>query len=347
MTQILFQTGRFPPNAPIWTSLWKLYRDEGFQGLFRGNSASVARIMPYSGIHFGAFEYYRRLIMEVEARHGLKLPSIADGFAGTYRLRHNSTPIFRSHARIITLVVSVRCAYFHTGSAAGLTAVITTYPLDVVRARLALHVEDKSTSPGSGNALASQARPIKGLRRMLMHTMQAEGLPGLYRGITPTLVGIIPYSGIKFFVYQGLKRAYVRYVDMRTDVQTGKRTLPVHAMLLCGGAAGVVAQTATYPLDVVRRRMQVRAHKIPAQNFQTFSSKSQLPPSLIYAILYTYTDARFALGVVVCPAVRVHAARTAHIMAETGHSVPLRWRYHQLRQSRALYGDRIHHVRPY
>lgn len=41
------------------------------------------------------------------------------------------------------------------------------------------------------------------------------------------------------------------------DVRSREGRLPVHVMLAFGGIAGLVGQTATYPLDVVRRRMQV------------------------------------------------------------------------------------------
>lgn len=36
-----------------------------------------------------------------------------------------------------------------------------------------------------------------------------------------------------------------------------KAKLPTLMMLLFGGASGLMAQSVTYPLDVVRRRMQV------------------------------------------------------------------------------------------
>jgi hypothetical protein len=252
--KILYQTGRFPTSQGVLSCLRTIQASEGPRGLLRGNSASVARIMPYSAVHFGAFEYYRRGIMKFEEMHGWQLPSVADGVAG---------------------------------SAAGLTAVVLTYPLDVMRARLAVHVDvhdvpataatpsssSSSVVPGASSkpvssvgrgaaaAAASGARQyssssirgvisntlrlhstaaaastssaaavgsagagggatsaiaqihgVRTLRQMLGYTYRSEGLAGLYRGIIPTLVGIVPYSGLKFFTYQGLKRIYGRYI---------------------------------------------------------------------------------------------------------------------------------------
>jgi len=41
-------------------------------------------------------------------------------------------------------------------------------------------------------------------------------------------------------------------------VLTHERDLPVVVKLSCGAVAGSVAQTGTYPLDVARRRMQMK-----------------------------------------------------------------------------------------
>ena len=41
---------------------------------------------------------------------------------------------------------------------------------------------------------------------MLQLVLRSEGVLGLYRGITPTILGILPYAGLKFYVYQSLKQ---------------------------------------------------------------------------------------------------------------------------------------------
>jgi len=89
-------------------------------------------------------------------------------------------------------------------------------------------------------------------------------------GVTPTLMGILPYAGLKFYVYQSLKHAYNRSKASssgsgssqkeaadQNDAVIAQKRLPIPIMLLFGGTAGLFAQTLTYPLDIVRRRMQV------------------------------------------------------------------------------------------
>ena len=37
---------------------------------------------------------------------------------------------------------------------------------------------------------------------------RCEGVRSLYRGFTPTVVGVIPYAGTSFFTYETLKKVY-------------------------------------------------------------------------------------------------------------------------------------------
>ena len=69
----------------------------------------------------------------------------------------------------------------------------------------------------------------------------------MYRGITPTLLGILPYSGVAFTMNEQAKR--------KIKNVTGKDPTTIQKMQ-CGALAGLFAQSMTYPLEVTRRRMQ-------------------------------------------------------------------------------------------
>jgi solute carrier family 25 phosphate transporter 23/24/25/41 len=124
------------------------------------------------------------------------------------------------------------------GAAAGMTATALTHPLDTVRLRLAL---PNSGYTGLGHALAQMVR--------------LEGAVSLYKGLVPTLVGIAPYAALNFASYDLLKR---RLYD-------GGRPQSAVANLALGGAAGTVAATVCYPLDTIRRRMQMKGRMYAGQ----------------------------------------------------------------------------------
>ena len=69
------------------------------------------------------------------------------------------------------------------------------------------------------------------------------GVLALYRGIWPTTIGVAPYVAINFAVYEQLKEYYPLSSPM--------------SKLFMGAVAGGVAQTLTYPFDLLRRRYQV------------------------------------------------------------------------------------------
>jgi solute carrier family 25 protein 42 len=76
----------------------------------------------------------------------------------------------------------------------------------------------------------------------------------MYHGLTPTLLGIMPYAGTSFCVYGTLKRSIMALENLKSE-----KEIPKYQLLAAGGFSGIVAQSATYPLDILRRRMQVRS----------------------------------------------------------------------------------------
>jgi len=129
------------------------------------------------------------------------------------------------------------------GSAAGATATFLTYPLDVMRARLA--ADSRSVHQGY----------IDGVK----HILRTDGYRALYSGLRPTILGIVPYSGLSFAAFETIKMKLQESSRRRNGSGPNDPLPPLTGAqrLFAGGAAGAMAQTITYPLTVVRRRMQV------------------------------------------------------------------------------------------
>lgn len=111
------------------------------------------------------------------------------------------------------------------GACAGIASVVCTYPLDVIRTKLSLQTK------------------TKGILDCVLETYRGGGWRAFYHGVLPTIFGIAPYVALNFTVYETCRGAH--------------KDPGVVYKLACGGVAGAVAQTFTYPVDVVRRRMQV------------------------------------------------------------------------------------------
>jgi len=124
---------------------------------------------------------------------------------------------------------------FVAGGAAGAFAQALVYPLETVKTRLSL------APAGKYRSLAACARDVAG---------SGGSVVALYRGLAPSLAGIVPYAGIDLMVNSVFKDAAAARYDA-VDAEPG-----VAALLGCGMASSSVAMLATYPLNLVRTRMQ-------------------------------------------------------------------------------------------
>jgi solute carrier family 25 phosphate transporter 23/24/25/41 len=97
-----------------------------------------------------------------------------------------------------------------------------------------------------------------GLFHALYTIAKDEGPRGLYRGLPPTLVGVGPNLAINFAAYETFRK-------LASEHDTGIPSSLIS--LVCGSSAAVVSATATYPLDLVRRRLQMRCAKDRGQGF--------------------------------------------------------------------------------
>jgi solute carrier family 25 (mitochondrial phosphate transporter), member 23/24/25/41 len=112
---------------------------------------------------------------------------------------------------------------------AGIVAQTLTYPIDVIRARLSTF--------DSGHSVTQCARDI----------IKESGYKGLYKGLYPTLFAVAPFLACQYAAADSFKILSADYeIPLTTPVMLG-----------ITGTAGIMAQTIVYPLDVIRRRMQV------------------------------------------------------------------------------------------
>ncbi|XP_011707243.1 PREDICTED: mitochondrial coenzyme A transporter SLC25A42 [Wasmannia auropunctata] len=208
-TKINFQISKQPYSARAAIGfLTTAMRTEGLLSLWRGNSATMVRIAPYSAVQFTAHEQWKRILNINAAREK-------------------------------------PWASFLAGALAGVTSQTMTYPLDLMRARMAVTLKAE----------------YKTLRQGFSRMYREEGVLAYYRGFTATILGAIPYAGCSFFTYDILRNLLTVYTVTIPGFSTS---------LICGGIAGMVGQTSSYPLDIVRRRMQTSA--IKGQHYHTITS---------------------------------------------------------------------------
>lgn len=141
---------------------------------------------------------------------------------------------------------------FLSGSLSGVASVFCTYPLDVIRVQLAYRSHDKS-----------RHRLLKAVKSIGYQSSDKFRVSNYYSGFIPTVMGMVPYAGVSFLAHdtchdifrsKWLRKYAVDFDKQRHD---GKPQLRNWAELVAGGTSGLLAQTASYPLEIVRRRMQV------------------------------------------------------------------------------------------
>uniref|UniRef100_A0A673CTP0 EF-hand domain-containing protein n=1 Tax=Sphaeramia orbicularis TaxID=375764 RepID=A0A673CTP0_9TELE len=139
---------------------------------------------------------------------------------------------------------------FMAGSLAGATAQTAIYPMEVLKTRLTLR------KTGQYSGMFDCTKKI----------LKNEGLKAFYKGYVPNILGIIPYAGIDLAVYESLKNLWLSHYAKDT-ANPG-----VLVLLGCGTISSTCGQLASYPLALIRTRMQAQA---------SLEGSEQLPMNLM------------------------------------------------------------------
>ncbi|XP_061366120.1 thylakoid ADP,ATP carrier protein, chloroplastic-like isoform X2 [Gastrolobium bilobum] len=167
-------------------------KEEGIKGYWKGNLPQVIRVIPYSAVQLFAYEIYKK--------------------------------IFREQNGELSVVGRLTAGAF-----AGMTSTFITYPLDVLRLRLAVE-------PG-----------YRTMSEVALSMLREEGFASFYRGLGPSLIAIAPYIAVNFCVFDLLKKSLPEKYQKRTETS-----------ILTAVLSASLATLTCYPLDTVRRQMQLK-----------------------------------------------------------------------------------------
>ncbi|XP_016882777.1 mitochondrial adenyl nucleotide antiporter SLC25A23 isoform X15 [Homo sapiens] len=142
---------------------------------------------------------------------------------------------------------------FVAGSLAGATAQTIIYPMEVLKTRLTLR----------------RTGQYKGLLDCARRILEREGPRAFYRGYLPNVLGIIPYAGIDLAVYETLKNWWLQQYS-HDSADPG-----ILVLLACGTISSTCGQIASYPLALVRTRMQAQGfHHVAQAHLELVGSRN-------------------------------------------------------------------------
>lgn len=133
-------------------------------------------------------------------------------------------------------------AYFGAGLAAELAANLAYLPYDVTKQRL--QVAPRRARPATALPLAA-------------HLVRTRGARALYRGALATLATYLPFSGLYFATYEGLKARLLPAERAGAAAPPPSAAREACAHFSAAVCAGAVGAAATQPVDVIKTRLQV------------------------------------------------------------------------------------------
>lgn len=185
--------------------------------------------------------------------------------------------------------------HFSASCLAGACMVVLTNPIWLIKTRLQLqnsklHQQLSSTSAASTVEASSTATtattqqvskqhvkpPYRGLIHAAYTIVKEEGILALYKGSIPAMM-LVSHGGIQFVAYEFLKSHFANFTNSNgrsnnkewrkgerkgTGTPIGERLRDSCGYLVMGASSKFIASTITYPIQVVKARLQQRSQVV-------------------------------------------------------------------------------------
>lgn len=199
------------------STIWQIYKEEGYKGLFRGNGINCIRIVPYTAIQYSVYENLKKILTNGD--------------------------------RQLNTAEKLSC-----GMVAGVASVAGTYPMDLVKTRLSV-LTAKSLKGIQHQNSGMNKIDLSMWGNLKTIYFKEGGFKGLYRGFVPTSLGVAPYVSLNFSIFEKMKEEVETYMPgWQTN---GSKSVETSIILVIGALSGGIAQSMVYPFDILRRRFQV------------------------------------------------------------------------------------------
>nr|XP_010326833.1 mitochondrial carrier protein MTM1 [Solanum lycopersicum] len=197
---------------------YKVIRQEGFTKLWRGTNASLTLAIPSVAIYLPLYDIFRNTIEE-------------------YTLCN--IPIATAYVPLVA------------GSLARSIACITCYPVELARTRMQAFKDTKNgvKPPGVWKTLVGVVSPVNSVNSF-QNSIQSYRL--LWTGLGAQLARDVPFSAICWSTLEPVRRKLLGMVGDEASATT-----VFGANFSAGFVAGILAASATCPLDVARTRRQI------------------------------------------------------------------------------------------
>ncbi|CAG8564381.1 5810_t:CDS:2 [Ambispora leptoticha] len=215
-----------PGQKPLYNGLLdcvrKTRQQEGFTAFYKGTTTPLIGIGACVSIQFVVLEHMKRVFNERNADKGVK---------GNLEL---------------SFIPLNNLQLYYAGALAGTANSFVSGPVEHIRTRLQVQIKSAPTTTLSHNTLPFFRGPIDCFR----YLYKSYGIRGIYKGQGITMIREFHGYGIYFLIYEYLtQRAMLREGKMRNELEGWKSCL-------FGAAAGYGMWITSYPIDVIKSKIQ-------------------------------------------------------------------------------------------
>ncbi|XP_042014993.1 peroxisomal nicotinamide adenine dinucleotide carrier-like isoform X1 [Salvia splendens] len=253
-----------PPSAssPALIQIFHLIRSEGIGGLYSGLKPSLLGTAASQGIYYSFYQAFKN-------------KAVALALANKTKGRGDGTPGMLSWLLVAALAGSLNVLF--TNPIWVLVTRMQTYTQaerKIVEAKKEALLKEASQNALSQSSLTMQLAQLDSIKPRPYGTIQAacevyneSGVAGFWKGIVPTLIMVCNPS-IQFMIYESLLKRLRSRRSAKKQGSTNIKALEVNLLtclvfsinliFLVGAIAKLGATVCTYPLLVVKSRLQAK-----------------------------------------------------------------------------------------